>query len=91
MLLASYRVMTIFISKLSPFEYGPDKMALFGTKKPSFVLTNSCDVRSLVGVTCDKRKMVKSSKVGRKCVEVSYSLDPKWQSYAGTKLLFEFL
>lgn len=40
------------MSKLSSFEYEPDKMALLGTKNPLLVFSNSCDIRSLVGVAC---------------------------------------
>lgn len=50
--------MTIFIRILSSFEYGPDKIALFGTGNPKLVLRNSCEIKSLVGVTCNQNKNV---------------------------------
>lgn len=45
-----YKKITTFINILSSLAYGGDLIALFGTGKPDFVLRNSCDIKSLVGV-----------------------------------------
>lgn len=42
---------TILMRILSSLAYGPDNRALFGTAKPACVFRNSCDIKSLVGVT----------------------------------------
>lgn len=49
--------MTTLTRILSSFEYGPDKMALLGTAKPELTFRNSCDIKSLVGVTCEKEEL----------------------------------
>lgn len=46
-----YKKITILISIESSLKYGGDRRALFGTAKPEFVFRNSCDIKSLVGVT----------------------------------------
>lgn len=46
-----YSVIMILIKRMSFFEYGPVKIALFGTRNPVNVLLNSWETRSLVGVT----------------------------------------
>lgn len=46
-----HRNITILTRTLSFLQYGPSRMALIGTEKPDLVLKNSCDIKSLVGVT----------------------------------------